>query len=267
MDHPTNQIYLSVLKTAIQKSLNKNLPQILSDAVQYLEDHNVEVKQRKKRTRVKKSLQNIDDLQKKTQSISAQRMSTTAFFNLNTNRVNSDSQKIKDKHPNLKFGNLKQDGKTVWVCGTPGHLEKTLDTLKQNDEKSNPIFEPFIPQMEPILENPVEPEDLEDEDEEEEFECIDCEQRFGTEDECENHKCENPRVEPESNIEKPRVANRNPVKSRRSDFPHQYTDEVGKSRVEPKKLKRRKKKPSTLILNSRPPQKNSDSIFGISIYD
>ena len=241
MDHPTNQIYLSVLKTAIQKSLNKNLPQILSDAVQYLEDHNVEVKQRKKRTRVKKPLQNIDDLQKKTQSISAQKMSTTAFFNLNTNRVNSDSQKIKDKHPNLKFGNLKQDGKTVWVCGTPGHLEKTLDTLKQHDEKSNPIFEPFIPQMEPILENPVEPEDLEDEDEEEEFECIDCEQRFGTEDECENHKCEKPRVEPESNIEK--------------------------SRVEPKKLKRRKKKPSTLILNSRPPQKNSDSIFGISIYD
>ena len=210
------QIYLSVLKTAIQKSLNKNLPQILSDAVQYLEDHNVEVKQRKKRTRVKKSLQNIDDLQKKTQSISAQRMSTTAFFNLNTNRVNSDSQKIKDKHPNLKFGNLKQDGKTVWVCGTPGHLEKTLDTLKQNDEKSNPIFEPFIPQMEPILENPVEPEDLEDEDlededleDEEEFECIDCERRFGTEDECENHKCEKPcekpRVEPESNIENARV--------------------------------------------------------------
>ena len=258
------QIYLSVLKTAIQKSLNKNLPQILSDAVQYLEDHNVEVKQRKKRTRVKKPLQNIDDLQKKTQSISAQKMSTTAFFNLNTNRVNSDSQKIKDKHPNLKFGNLKQDGKTVWVCGTPGHLEKTLDTLKQNDEKSNPIFEPFIPQMEPILENPVEPEDLEDEDlededleDEEEFECIDCERRFGTEDECENHKCEKPcekpRVEPESNIENPRKSHR------------QYT-EVG---IKPKKLKRRKKKPSTLILNARPPQNNFDfdSIYDISIYD
>jgi len=38
---PNNQIYLSVLKTAIQKSLTKNLPLILADAVQYLEDNNV----------------------------------------------------------------------------------------------------------------------------------------------------------------------------------------------------------------------------------
>ena len=141
---PNNQIYLSVLKTAIQKSLTKNLPLILADAVQYLEDNNVTVKQRKKRTKTK-PLKKIDDLEKKTQSISAQKMSTTAYLNLNTNRVNSDSQKIKNLHPNLQFGNLKQDGKEVWVCGTPGHIQTTLDTLTQSDEKSIPIFEPCSP--------------------------------------------------------------------------------------------------------------------------
>ena len=44
----SNQIYLSVLKTTIQKSLNKNLPLILEDVVQYLENHNFQVKRRKK---------------------------------------------------------------------------------------------------------------------------------------------------------------------------------------------------------------------------
>ena len=139
---PNNQIYLSVLKTAIQKSLTKNLPLILADAVQYLEDNNVTVKQRKKRTKTK-PLKKIGDLEKKTQSISAQRMSTTAFFNLNTNRVNSDSQKIKDTYPTLQFGKLKQDDEAVWVCGTPGHLENTLNILQRSDEKSSPIFERY----------------------------------------------------------------------------------------------------------------------------
>ena len=140
----SNQIYISTLKTAIQKALTKNLPLILADAVEYLENHDFQVKQRKKRTK-NKAVQNIDDLQKKTQSKSAQKMKSTAYLNLNTNRVNSDSKKIKKKHPKLQFGNLKQDDKIVWVCGTPGHLQNALDTLKQTDEKSEPIFEPSSP--------------------------------------------------------------------------------------------------------------------------
>ena len=125
-----NQIYISTLKTAIQKALTKNLPLILNDAVAYLENHDFEVKQRKRRTKTK-SLQNIVDLQKKIQSASAKKMKTRPFLNLNTNRVNSDSKKIKEKHPRLEFGNIKQDDKIVWVCGPPGQRENTLDTLKQ----------------------------------------------------------------------------------------------------------------------------------------
>ena len=152
-----NQIYLSVLKTAIQKSLSKNFPLILADAVEYLEGHNFEVKQRKKRSKTK-PLQNINDLQKKTQSVSAQKMKTTAYFNVNTNRVNSDSKKIKDKHPNLQFGNLQQNDKTVWICGTPGHLENTLNALKQSDEKSEPIFQMTTISEEPkLVEEPKPP--------------------------------------------------------------------------------------------------------------
>jgi len=137
-----NQIHISTLKTAIQKALTKNLPLILNDAVEYLEKYDFEVKQRKRRTKTK-SLQNIDDLQKKTQSVSAKKMKTQVYLNLNTNRVNSDSKKIKKKHPALQFGNLKQDDKIVWVCGTPGHLQNTLATLEQSDEKSKPIWEPM----------------------------------------------------------------------------------------------------------------------------
>ena len=98
----SNQISISTLKTAIQKALTKNLSLILADAVEYLENHDFQVKQRKKRTK-NKAVQNIDDLQKKTQSKSAQKMKSTAYLNLNTNRVNSDSKKIKKKHPKLQF--------------------------------------------------------------------------------------------------------------------------------------------------------------------
>ena len=55
-----NQIYISTLKTAIQKALSKNLPLILKDTVEYLEANNFEVKQKKKRTK-KTSLQKIED--------------------------------------------------------------------------------------------------------------------------------------------------------------------------------------------------------------
>ena len=137
-----NKIYISTLKTAIQKALTKNLPLILNDAVEYLENHDFEVKQRKRRTKTK-SLQNIVDLQKKIQSASAKKMKTRPFLNLNTNRVNSDSKQIKTKHPRLEFGNIKQDDKIVWVCGTPGQRENTLATLKESDEKSDPIWEPM----------------------------------------------------------------------------------------------------------------------------
>jgi len=141
----SNQIYLSVLKTAIQKALTKNLPQILDDAVQYLESHDIQVKQKKKRSK-SKPLQNIDDLQKKTQSASAKKIKSTPFFNLNTNRIVSD--KIGTKYPRMKFGNIKQDDKIVWVCGTPGHLKNTLATLKQSDEKTEPIFDPILEEPE-----------------------------------------------------------------------------------------------------------------------
>ena len=89
----SNQIYLSVLKTAIQKAMNKNLPQILTDAVEYLENHDIQVKQRKKRSKIK-PLQNIEDLQKKTESVSAKKMKTTPFLNLNTNRVVSNKSRV-----------------------------------------------------------------------------------------------------------------------------------------------------------------------------
>ena len=144
----SNQIYLSVLKTAIQKALTKNLPQILDDAVQYLESHDIQVKQKKKRSK-SKPLQNIDDLQKKTQSASAKKIKSTPFFNLNTNRIVSD--KIGTKYPRMKFGNIKQDDKIVWVCGTPGHLKNTLATLKQSDEKTEPIFDPILEEPEDHL--------------------------------------------------------------------------------------------------------------------
>ena len=62
-----NKIYISTLKTAIQKALTKNLPLILNDVVEYLEKHDFEVKQRKRRTKTK-------SLHKKTQ----------ACLNLNT---------------------------------------------------------------------------------------------------------------------------------------------------------------------------------------
>ena len=158
----SNQIYLSVLKTAIQKALTKNLPQILDDAVQYLESHDIQVKQKKKRSK-SKPLQNIDDLQKKTQSASAKKIKSTPFFNLNTNRIVSD--KIGTKYPRMKFGNIKQDDKIVWVCGTPGHLKNTLATLKQSDEKTEPIFDPILEEPEDHL-SEEEPITLDEEQEE-----------------------------------------------------------------------------------------------------
>ena len=141
----SNQISISTLKTAIQKALTKNLSLILADAVEYLENHDFEVKQRKRRAKTK-SLQNIEDLQKKTQSISAKKIKTTPFFNLNTNRV--VSKKIGEKYPNLQFGKVTQNNKTVWVCGTPGHVQNTLNTLKQSDEKTEPIFDPILEESE-----------------------------------------------------------------------------------------------------------------------
>lgn len=75
----SNQIYLSVLKTAIQKSLSKNLPQILEDAVQYLENHNF---QRRK------------SLQKKTQSSNSKQIKENpthqnAFLNQSDEKIES----------------------------------------------------------------------------------------------------------------------------------------------------------------------------------
>ena len=85
-----NQIYISTLKTAIQKALTKNLPLILNDVVEYLEKHDFEVKQRKRRTKTK-------SLQKKTQ----------ACLNLNTKPLQisefSDDGKEKIKKKFVKI--------------------------------------------------------------------------------------------------------------------------------------------------------------------
>ena len=47
----SQQIYKSVLNSAIQKALRKNLPLILEDAIQYLEEHDWQVKERKNRSK------------------------------------------------------------------------------------------------------------------------------------------------------------------------------------------------------------------------
>jgi len=161
----SQQIYKSVLNSAIQKALRKNLPLILEDAIQYLEEHDWQVKERKKRSKKPPSPQNIEALEKRTQKPSAQKMKTTPYLNLNTYMVHSDSEQIKAKHPDLQFGNLTQGNTKVWVCATPGTLETALTKLTEIDEKSVPIFEPFS-QMKTIPED--EDEDSENEVEEDE---------------------------------------------------------------------------------------------------
>jgi len=292
MEHSTkNQIYISTLKTAIQKALTKNLPLILNDAVEYLENHDFEVKQRKRRAKTK-SLQNIDDLQKKTQSDSAKKMKSTPYLNLNTNRVNSDSKKIKKKHPELQFGNLKQDNKIVWVCGTPGHLQDTLDTLKQGDEKSEPIWEPMstisesdesdresVEEEEEENEEPVEEEENEEpvEEEEEENEEEENEEPVEEEEEeneepVENIPCPTPNTKKKWNIknldELSDNENDDKLLAEISDFIDLPENEVdpktstlvsseiilqGDPPKKPKKLKRRKKnKPSGSLKPQKP---------------
>jgi len=269
MEHSTkNQIYISTLKTAIQKALTKNLPLILNDAVEYLENHDFEVKQRKRRAKTK-SLQNIDDLQKKTQSDSAKKMKSTPYLNLNTNRVNSDSKKIKKKHPELQFGNLKQDNKIVWVCGTPGHLQDTLDTLKQGDEKSEPIWEPMstISESDESDREPVE----EEEEEEENEEPVE-EEEEENEEPVENIPCPTPNTKKKWNIknldELSDNENDDKLLAEISDFIDLPENEVdpktstlvsseiilqGDPPKKPKKLKRRKKnKPSGSLKPQKP---------------
>ena len=47
----SQQIYKSILNSAIQKAFKKNLPQILEDTIQYLELHDWKVKERRKRSK------------------------------------------------------------------------------------------------------------------------------------------------------------------------------------------------------------------------
>ena len=121
--------------------------------------------------------------------------------------------------------------------------------------------------------SPIEDPELDDE-----FECIDCEKRFEKQSECENHKCENDKSDKLDNVpgpeaERPRhqaYVRLNPYnqdvkevgvedsreegeenpKSPRVENPKSPRVENPKSLVQPKKLKRRKKKsqPKNLTL-------------------
>ncbi len=140
------QVYKSVLNSAIQKAFKKNLPLILDDAIAYLEEHDWEVKERRKRSKKPSPSKNIADLEKRTDkklSKTAEKMKTKPYLNLNTNRVHSASKQIKEKYPDHKFGHLIQGNTRVWVCGTPGHLDTTISELTENDEKAPVTFEQF----------------------------------------------------------------------------------------------------------------------------
>ena len=172
------QIYKSVLKSAIQKSFRKNFPLILEDAIQYLEEHDWQVKERRKRSKKPPPVKNIEDLEKRTDkklSKTAEKMKTTPYLNLNTNRVHSDSKQIKERHPDLQFGHVTQGQIRVWVCGTPGHLETALTELSENDEKIPAIFEPFskmesIPEEDEVENEEVEKDEVKNEEVENERE-------------------------------------------------------------------------------------------------
>jgi len=150
----SQQVYKSVLNSAIQKAFKKNLPLILEDAIKYLEEHDWQVKERRKRSKKPSPSKNIADLEKRTDknlSKTAEKMKTKPYLNVNTNRVHSASKQIKEKYPELQFGRLIQGNTRVWVCGTPGHLETTRSELTENDEKTPAIFEQFS-KIEPIPE-------------------------------------------------------------------------------------------------------------------
>ena len=172
------QIYKSVLKSAIQKAFRKNFPMILEDAIGYLEEHDWEVKERRKRSKKSPPVKKIEDLERRTDkklSKTAEKMKTTPYLNLNTNRVHSDSKQIKERHPDLQFGHVTQGQIRVWVCGTPGHLETALTELSENDEKIPAIFEPFskmesIPEEDEVENEEVEKDEVKNEEVENERE-------------------------------------------------------------------------------------------------
>ena len=172
------QIYKSVLKSAIQKAFRKNFPMILEDAIGYLEEHDWEVKERRKRSKKSPPVKKIEDLERRTDkklSKTAEKMKTTPYLNLNTNRVHSDSKQIKERHPDLQFGQVTQGQIRVWVCGTPGHLETALTDLSENDEKIPAIFEPFskmesIPEEDEVENEEVEKDEVKNEEVENERE-------------------------------------------------------------------------------------------------
>ena len=153
---------------------------ILEDAIGYLEEHDWEVKERRKRSKKSPPVKKIEDLERRTDkklSKTAEKMKTTPYLNLNTNRVHSDSKQIKEKHPDLDFGVLSQGQTRVWVCGTPGHLETIQTQLTTNDEKTPAVFKPSqkmnsIPEEdeEEVENEEVENEEVEDEEVEDEEE-------------------------------------------------------------------------------------------------
>ena len=211
----SQQVYKSVLNSAIQKAFKKNLHLILDDAIAYLEEHDWQVKERRKRSKKPSPSKNIADLEKRTDknlSKTADKMKTKPYLNLNTNRVHSASKQIKEKYPELQFGHLIQGKTRVWVCGTPGHLQTTISELTENDEKTPAIFEQFS-KIEPIPEED-EVEKPEDEVEEPENEV--------EKPENEVEKPENEVEKPEDEVEKPE----NEVEKPENDFVNQSLSDL-----------------------------------------
>jgi hypothetical protein len=217
------QVYKSILNSAIQKAFKKNLPLILDDAIAYLEEHDWQVKERRKRSKKPSPSKNIADLEKRTDkklSKTAEKMKTKPYLNLNTNRVHSASKQIKEKYPDHKFGHLIQGNTRVWVCGTPGHLDTTISELTENDEKAPVTFEQFS-KIESISE--------EDEVEEPEEDEVEEPKNAVEEPENEVEEPKNAVDEPENEIEEPKNAvdePENEVEEPKNDFVNQSLSDL-----------------------------------------
>jgi len=188
-------------------------------------------------------------------------MKTTPYLNLNTNRVHSDSKQIKERHPDLQFGQVTQGQIRVWVCGTPGHLETALTELSENDEKIPAIFEPFskmesIPEEDEVENEEVEKDEVKNEEVENEREDKLVNQSFSDLSDNDMDDIYKMLDQPEEELPPPPVGSSSP---QRSDNPPQIPSSVpilleGVASISKqvgltKKNKRRKRKGKKLLKN------------------